>query len=80
MNKRKIQNIISKGESETVEFKTSFSKSVIETLVAFANSIGGKILIGIEDDLTVSGVNINNESMQNWINEIKNKSCYYSTC
>jgi len=38
-----IADIIALGESETVEFKTSFNKDVIETAVAFANTRGGKI-------------------------------------
>lgn len=38
------QNIISKGESETVEFKksTSLLREPIESLCAFANTRGGK--------------------------------------
>lgn len=38
---KKITHILQQGENEQVEFKTSFSKEVIETLVAFANSKGG---------------------------------------
>ena len=65
---------IPKSEGFNVEFKSSFNISVIETLVAFANSRGGKIFIGIRDDLKVSGVIISQESVQNWINEIKSKT------
>ena len=32
-----------KKESQTVEFKTSFDKEVIETLVAFSNAKGGTV-------------------------------------
>ncbi len=35
------------GESQITEFKASFQKEVIETVVAFANASGGKILIGV---------------------------------
>ena len=62
------------GESETVEFKTSFGKEVIETLVAFANTKGGTILIGINDKGEVIGVRIGQETLQNWVNQIKQKS------
>ena len=58
-------------ESDTVEFKTSFNKEVIETIVAFSNSRGGKIFLGINDKKEIAGVDISNESIQNWINEIK---------
>ncbi len=40
---------IRKGESETMEFKSSFGKEVIETLSAFANTKGGKVLVGVSD-------------------------------
>ncbi|HIP12763.1 MAG TPA: hypothetical protein EYG73_08600, partial [Arcobacter sp.] len=32
-------------ENQTTEFKTSFQKEVIESVVAFANSCGGKIFV-----------------------------------
>jgi ATP-dependent DNA helicase RecG len=32
-------------ESETIEFKSSFNEATIETLVAFANTQGGTILL-----------------------------------
>ena len=35
--------LIKGGESQTVEFKTSFQKEVIESVVAFANAKGGYI-------------------------------------
>ncbi|HFA48598.1 MAG TPA: ATP-binding protein, partial [Bacteroidetes bacterium] len=36
-----ILSLIQNGESETLEFKTSFGKEVIITLSAFANTKGG---------------------------------------
>lgn len=33
--------LLEAGESETVEFKSSFTRETIETLVAFANTSGG---------------------------------------
>ena len=32
------------GESQTLEFKTSFDKTTVESLVAFANAQGGTVL------------------------------------
>ena len=69
-----IQKLINSGESETLEFKSSFNNETIETLVAFANTSGGRVLIGINNKNGVVGVNINEESVQNWINEIKSKT------
>jgi len=36
---------IAAGESQTLEFKTSFDKASIESLVAFANAQGGTVLV-----------------------------------
>lgn len=44
MNKHTL-HILPKGESETIEFKTSFSDEVIISLVAFANTNGGVVYI-----------------------------------
>jgi len=46
-----IQELIHKPESKTLEFKRDISspEKIIRTIVAFANTAGGTILIGIED-------------------------------
>ena len=67
-------NILPKAESDTIEFKSTFNAEVIETLVAFSNAKGGSVYVGISNDATVIGVQINDESLQNWVNEIKNKT------
>ena len=56
MNQSIIQ-LISQGESETVEIKSTFGKEVIESLCAFANNIGGAVLVGIENSGKITGVN-----------------------
>jgi len=43
-------------EGIDTEFKREFTNEIKKTAVAFANTKGGKIYIGIEDDGTVSGV------------------------
>src|SRR5574344_1664771 len=69
-----LQQLISQGESETVEFKSSFNVATIESLVAFANKKGGCVLVGVSDKGKIVGCNIANESVQQWINEIKSKT------
>jgi ATP-dependent DNA helicase RecG len=69
-----LLHIISQGENENVEFKTSFNKEVIETIVAFANKTGGSVYIGISEKDKIVGVNTGKESIQTWSNEIKNKT------
>ncbi|MBE9601880.1 RNA-binding domain-containing protein [Pedobacter sp. MC2016-24] len=62
-------------EDAVTEFKSSFTEKAIETLVAFANTKGGKVLIGIDDQGTpLKGFTIGTESIQTWLNEIKNKT------
>ncbi|NOQ93498.1 MAG: AAA family ATPase, partial [Methylophaga sp.] len=62
---------IQQGEGQKTEFKTSFQKEVIESVVAFANAKGGKIFIGISDSEKIMGITVNAESIQNYINSIK---------
>ena len=55
--------LIQQGESARVEFKTSFQKELIETLVAFANSKGGLVLVGVSDAGQITGVDIKAETL-----------------
>ena len=48
-----IDTLLKSGESQTVEFKTSFGRETVETLVAFANAQGGTVLVGVADDGSV---------------------------
>ncbi len=62
-------------ESQHVEFKSSFNDEVIITLVAFANASGGKVYVGLDDNGgAVSSFFVKKESVQQWLNEIKNKT------
>lgn len=61
-------------ETDRVEFKTAFNEVVIETLVAFSNSKGGTVYIGVDDNAQIKGVNIAKESLAQWTNEVKNKT------
>ncbi len=63
--------LIKYGENQCMEFKTSFQKEVISSVVAFANAKGGKILIGVSDGGDILGTDVNKESLQDWINQIK---------
>ncbi len=69
-----INTCITDGESIQVEFKSNFNNDVIEILVAFANTSGGVVLIGVADDKRIAGVSLYPETIQNWLNEIKNKT------
>ena len=36
-------------ENETTEFKSEYTDNILKTVIAFANTVGGKILIGVDD-------------------------------
>ena len=51
-----VQEMIASGESEELEFKTTFSKEAIESISALANHKGGVVLIGVQDSGKVIGI------------------------
>lgn len=55
-----IKELIKNGESKTLEFKENITDGLINSVVAFANTTGGKILIGISDNGDVKGIDENN--------------------
>jgi len=57
-----LQQWLDAGETQTQEFKTSFDKSSIETLVGFANAKGGRVLVGVTDQGTLLGTTLGKES------------------
>ncbi|CAM4045152.1 RNA-binding domain-containing protein [Psychrobacter arenosus] len=50
--------LISAGESKTLEFKRELPKydQIAKTIVAFANTSGGRLIIGVDDDGTLIGI------------------------
>ena len=53
-----LNEIIENGENQKVEFKRKFTEpeKIAKEMIAFANTSGGKILFGIDDDKKVVGV------------------------
>jgi len=70
MTKKELNIILKEGEGYKVEFKEKVS-NIDKELVAFANSSGGKILIGVTDDGRIKGVNITNR-LKSMIQDIAN--------
>jgi len=58
MDVMELKNLIAEGESFTIEFKRQFSSAekIAKELIAFANTKGGMILFGVDDDGTIVGV------------------------
>ncbi|MDE0119335.1 MAG: ATP-binding protein, partial [Bdellovibrionales bacterium] len=64
--------ILEKGEDYKTEFKEKVDKSLAKEIVAFANSSGGQIYIGITDENKIEGVDITNE-LKSQIEDIARK-------
>ncbi|MFC2136217.1 RNA-binding domain-containing protein [Bacteroidota bacterium] len=58
MNQNKLARIIDGGEGLRVEFKQRFSthEKISKELIAFANTRGGYLIIGVDDDKSIYGV------------------------
>jgi predicted HTH transcriptional regulator len=60
MNGHELKKILAKGETLTVEFKSDVKglpdRDLVAAIVAMANTEGGLIFLGVEDDGTVTGV------------------------
>jgi len=54
--------------------KSSFNAETIETLVAFANTKGGTVYVGIADSGEPTGISTEKETFAQWLNEIKTKT------
>ncbi len=82
----RIKNSILVGESDFREFKSALEgrpdnkkprlakkicDDIAEALVAFANTDGGEIIIGIEDDTTITGVLHSEDDIQMMLNSPK---------
>jgi predicted HTH transcriptional regulator len=58
-----LYDLIAQGEHETLEFKYEVNdpRKIARTLVAFANTKGGRLLVGIKDNGVISGVSVDEE-------------------
>ena len=56
MTSADLEILIQQGEGATLEFKDRLSSSFARALVALANTIGGRILLGVSDDGVVKGI------------------------
>ncbi|MFA6597829.1 MAG: ATP-binding protein [Ignavibacteriaceae bacterium] len=58
MKKRELLAIIEEGENLYTEFKRQFSshEKIAKEIIAFANTKGGNLIIGVDDDKSIYGV------------------------
>ncbi len=60
MDLQQVQKIIDQGEGLRIEFKDATDivpRSLYETVVSFSNTDGGTILLGVDDNKVVKGIN-----------------------
>ncbi len=59
-----IQQLIAQGENQHLDFKyeVSDAKKIARTFSAFANTGGGKLLIGVKDNGTIRGIKTDEEA------------------
>lgn len=70
----KINILVKEGEGLTVEFKEHFTPRIDEDIVAFSNTRGGVILLGVRNDRTVSWEKLTND-MKGRINSVRRNEC-----
>jgi len=61
INPQKIKLLIREGEGLTVEFKEKYSSRIDEDIVAFSNTKGGILILGVRDDGSISGEKLTND-------------------
>jgi ATP-dependent DNA helicase RecG len=84
MTKNELELIISKGEGLTVEFKLckeGLTNSVFETVSSFSNRYGGHIILGVDDEGKIFGINRNSvvTIKNNFINTLNNTQRFNPT-
>lgn len=67
MKLSEIRKLVGQGETETVEFKTKVNHpdKIVKEIVAFANTRGGRLLIGIGDNGEILGLKTADEDLYN---------------
>ncbi|MTI31832.1 AlbA family DNA-binding domain-containing protein [Xanthovirga aplysinae] len=65
MTLREVQALVNQGENEVIEFKrkANHPEKIVKEVVAFANSRGGHLLIGVDDNKTISGLKYADEDI-----------------
>jgi len=72
IKKKNKQNLQITSESTTIEWKPSLSQinEIINTISAFSNAEGGRILIGVSNTGKIAGVQIGQDTIENLTNSI----------
>jgi len=60
-NSEQLKLLLKEKENLTLEFKEKYSSRIDEDIVAFANTKGGIILLGVDDNGNVKGEELTND-------------------
>ncbi len=60
-------------ESQDIEYKEKFGDSVLKAICAMANTDGGVVFVGVSDNGTVKGLEIDNKELEKITEKIVNK-------
>jgi len=73
MTEHELTQLIKKGESQTLEFKTSLRlrNEIGETISAFSNTNSGIVLVGVSDEGKILGVEIGKKTVEDLANYVK---------
>lgn len=76
MKLKQVIKMLEEGENFRVEFKQRFSshEKIAKEIIAFANSKGGSILFGIDDDASIYGV-LSEKEVAELVKECAEKYC-----
>lgn len=76
IKKMNIKKLILEGEGQSLDFKKRITscEKIAKTMVSFANNKGGRLLVGISDDGTVSGLKSEEEDRY-MLNQAANLYC-----
>ena len=77
MNVKELKNLVRQGEGISLEFKlkATHPEKIVREIVAFANSKGGKLLLGVNDDKTIPGLKFVDEEEYILVRAIE-RNCY----
>jgi predicted HTH transcriptional regulator len=83
MELQEVKRLVYGGENQHVEFKrkVKYPEKIIKEIVAFANTDGGHLFIGVDDDKTITGVKFADEEdyiMQKAIAELCRPAIVYT--
>lgn len=61
MTKEELDLILQKGEGYKIEFKENVNSDLSKEMIAFANSSGGRVFIGVNDNSQIIGIKKSND-------------------